>query len=231
MVELKTERPLRAIRSFVLRTGRMTKGQESAYEQFWPLAGLSLADGPLDSAACFGRAAPLVFEIGFGMGQSLVEMAAAAPDTDFIGVEVHKPGVGRLLMAMGEQQLTNLRVYCDDAVEVLARCIADESLDRVQVYFPDPWHKKKHHKRRLIQPTFVQQLRKKLKPGGVLHLATDWEHYAEHMLEVMSAAEGFQNKAGAGEYSPRPDYRPLTKFEQRGQRLGHGVWDLLFEKA
>lgn len=231
MVELKTERPLRAIRSFVLRTGRMTKGQESAYEQFWPLAGLSLANGPLDSAACFGRAAPLVFEIGFGMGQSLVEMAAAAPDTDFIGVEVHKPGVGRLLMAMGEQQLTNLRVYCDDAVEVLARCIADESLDRVQVYFPDPWHKKKHHKRRLIQPAFVQQLRKKLKPGGVLHLATDWEHYAEHMLEVMSAAEGFRNKAGAGEYSPRPDYRPLTKFEQRGQRLGHGVWDLLFEKA
>lgn len=229
-MELKTDRPLRAIRSFVLRTGRMTKGQEAAYQQYWPVAGLMLESGPLDIAACFGRQAPVVFEIGFGMGQSLVDMAAAAPDTDFIGVEVHKPGVGRLLMAMGEQQLGNVRVYCDDAVEVLQQCIADDSLDRVQVYFPDPWHKKKHHKRRLIQPAFVQQLRKKLKAGGVLHMATDWENYAEHMREVMTAAPGFSNMADGGGYALRPDYRPLTKFEQRGQRLGHGVWDLLFVK-
>ena len=229
-MEGKTERPLRAIRSFVLRTGRMTKGQETAFAQYWPQAGLSIAAGKLDLQQCFGRHANTVFEIGFGMGQSLVEMAAASPETDFIGVEVHRPGVGRLLMAMGEQQLSNVRVYCDDAVEVLANCIADESLDRVQIYFPDPWHKKKHHKRRLVQPAFVQQLRTKLKPGGVLHLATDWENYAEPMLEVMTAAEGFSNQVGEGAYAPRPNYRPLTKFEQRGQRLGHGVWDLLFVK-
>lgn len=227
--EMPSEKPLRRIRSFVLRTGRMTKGQQQAYEQFWPQAGLSLEDGLIDPVAVFGRCAPQVFEIGFGMGQSLVEMAAREQDKDFIGVEVHRPGVGRLLMAMGEQGLTNLRVYCDDAVEVLQSCIADGSLDRVQVYFPDPWHKKKHHKRRLIQPAFVAQLRQKLKPGGVLHLATDWENYAEHMLEVMEAAPGYRNQAGENRYAPRPDWRPLTKFEQRGQRLGHGVWDLLYE--
>lgn len=227
--ETPSEKPLRRIRSFVLRTGRMTKGQQQAYEQFWSQAGLSLEDGLVDPVAVFGRSAPQVFEIGFGMGQSLVEMAAREQDKDFIGVEVHRPGVGRLLMAMGEQGLTNLRVYCDDAVEVLQNCIADGSLDRVQVYFPDPWHKKKHHKRRLIQPAFVAQLRQKLKPGGVLHLATDWENYAEHMLEVMNAAPGYRNQAGNKHYAPRPDWRPLTKFEQRGQRLGHGVWDLLFE--
>jgi tRNA (guanine-N7-)-methyltransferase len=230
MVEFKDGRPLRAIRSFVLRTGRMTKGQEAAYELHWPQAGLAVADGALDISGCFGRKAPTVLEIGFGMGQSLVEMAAAAPDTDFIGVEVHKPGVGRLLMAMGEQQLSNLRVYCDDAVDVSTRCIADESLDRVQIYFPDPWHKKKHHKRRLVQADFVQRLRRKLKPGGVLHLATDWENYAEHMLEVMIAAEGFRNMGSGDGYAPRPAFRPLTKFELRGQRLGHGVWDLLYAR-
>lgn len=229
-VELEREKPLRRIRSFVLRAGRMTRGQEVAFEHYWPEAGLTLEQGLIDPVAVFGRRAPLVFEIGFGMGQSLAAMAAAAPDTDFIGVEVHKPGVGRLLMTLGEQQLSNIRVYCDDAVEVLARCIPDASLDRVQVYFPDPWHKKKHHKRRLIQPEFVQHLRRKLKPGGVLHLATDWENYAEHMLAVMSVTEGFRNLADAGGYSPKPDWRPLTKFEQRGQRLGHGVWDLLFAK-
>lgn len=229
-VELEHEKPLRRIRSFVLRAGRMTRGQEMAFEHYWPEAGLTLEQGLIDPVEVFGRRAPLVLEIGFGMGQSLATMAAAAPDTDFIGVEVHKPGVGRLLTTLGEQQLSNIRVYCDDAVEVLAKCIPDASLDRVQVYFPDPWHKKKHHKRRLIQPEFVQHLRRKLKPGGVLHLATDWENYAEHMLAVMSGAEGFRNLADAGGYSPRPDWRPLTKFEQRGQRLGHGVWDLLFAK-
>jgi tRNA (guanine-N7-)-methyltransferase len=145
---------------------------------------------------------------------------------------VHRPGVGRLLMGMGEAGLNNLRAYCDDAVEVLQQCIPDASLNRVQIYFPDPWHKKKHHKRRLIQPEFVAQLRQKLAPGGILHLATDWENYAEHMLEVMEAAPGYRNlcgDSGAGGFAPRPEWRPLTKFEQRGQRLGHGVWDLLYE--
>ncbi len=224
-----SEKRLRRIRSFVLRTGRMTKGQEQAYETYWPVAGLTLQGGMIDPAALFGRRAPLVFEIGFGMGQSLLEMAARESDKDFIGVEVHKPGVGRLLMGMGEAQLSNVRVYCDDAVEVLQTCIPDGALDRVQIYFPDPWHKKKHHKRRLVQPNFVAELRRKLKTGGVLHLATDWENYAEHMAEVMAVAPGYRNQSEGGVYAPRPDWRPLTKFEQRGQRLGHGVWDLLFE--
>ncbi|WP_221200542.1 tRNA (guanosine(46)-N7)-methyltransferase TrmB [Litorivivens lipolytica] len=207
----------------------MTKGQELAFEHYWPQAGLQLADGMISPETVFGRSAPLVFEIGFGMGQSLLEMAERESDKDFIGVEVHKPGVGRLLMGMGEAELSNVRAYCDDAVEVLEQCIPDGALSRVQVYFPDPWHKKKHHKRRLIQPGFVALLRRKLKAGGVLHLATDWENYAEHMLEVMEAAPGYRNQAGQGQFSPRPEWRPLTKFEQRGQRLGHGVWDLLYQ--
>ena len=220
--------PRRTIRSFVLRTGRMTEGQTRALETNLPRFGLQLEDGMLDQQAVFGRIAPLTFEIGFGMGASLAAMAAAAPERDFIGVEVHRPGVGKLLALVQEQGLENLRVYCDDAVEVLARCIPDGSLDRVQIYFPDPWHKKKHHKRRLVQPEFVQRLRAKLRIGGVLHLATDWEHYAEHMLEVMQVAEGYRNQHAG--YAPRPDWRPLTKFELRGERLGHGVWDLLFER-
>ncbi len=226
----RSERPLRRIRSFVMRPGRMTEGQKKAFEQHWPSRGLELAAGALDAAAVFGREAPRVLEIGFGMGQSLVQMAAAEPDKDFIGIEVHRPGVGRILADMAAQGVDNLRVYGEDAVEVLEQCIADNSLDRVQIYFPDPWHKKKHHKRRLVQPEFVQRLRHKLKPGGVLHLATDWEHYALRMMEVMSEAPGYRNCAGPLQFSPRPDYRPVTKFERRGERLGHGVWDLLFEK-
>lgn len=221
----------RRIRSFVLRTGRMTAGQKQAYEQNWPSRGLALQDGLLDSEAVFGRRAPLVLEIGFGMGGSLLEMAKASPAEDFIGIEVHVPGVGRLLGGMQQQGVNNIRLYCDDAVEVLQHCIADHSLARIQIYFPDPWHKKKHHKRRLIQAGFVQVLRQKLQIGGILHLATDWQDYAEHMLEVMTAASGFTNLAADQGYSPRPEYRPITKFEQRGERLGHGVWDLLFEKT
>ncbi|WP_286844615.1 tRNA (guanosine(46)-N7)-methyltransferase TrmB [Idiomarina sp. UBA4206] len=224
-------RPLRRIRSFVLRTGRMTKGQELAYERYWPDAGLQLADGMIDPEAVFGRRAPLVFEIGFGMGQSLLEMAQRESDKDFIGVEVHRPGVGRLLMGMGEAGLNNLRAYCDDAVEVLQQCIPDASLNRVQIYFPDPWHKKKHHKRRILQSAFVQQLRPKIAGGGMFHMATDWQAYAEHMLEVMSAAPGFTTEFTETGYAPRPDYRPITKFEKRGERLGHGVWDLLYKKT
>lgn len=221
----------RRIRSFVLRTGRMTAGQRLAYEQNWPSRGLEISAGMLDREACFGRAAPLVLEIGFGMGGSLLEMAQAAPEQDFIGIEVHVPGVGRLLGGMEQQGVNNIRLYCDDAVEVLNHCIADHSLARIQIYFPDPWHKKKHHKRRLIQAGFVQVLRQKLQAGGILHLATDWQDYAEHMLDVMTAASGFANLDAGQAYSPRPDYRPVTKFEQRGERLGHGVWDLLFEKT
>lgn len=221
----------RPIRSFVKRTGRMTTGQQKAFDEYWSAKGLSVADGELMAEQVFARRAPLVFEIGFGMGASLVEMAGKSPDFDFIGVEVHQPGVGKLFHLMQEQGVENIRAYCEDAVDVLNHCIADNSLHRIQIYFPDPWHKKKHHKRRLIQPAFVQLLRSKLQPGGVLHLATDWEHYAEQMMEVLTAAEGFENCAEPFCFSPRPDYRPETKFERRGQRLGHGVWDLLFKKS
>jgi tRNA (guanine-N7-)-methyltransferase len=220
----------RRIRSFVLRMGRMTPGQERAFERHWSSKGLRRENGPIDFQQVFGRNAPTILEIGFGMGQSLLQMAQQAPERNFIGIEVHRPGVGRLLHGMDEANVQNIRVYCDDAVEVLAQCIPDASLAGVQIFFPDPWHKKKHNKRRLIQPAFVQLLRAKLQLGGVLHLATDWQDYAEQMLAVMSAAPGFRNQAGAG-YAPRPDYRPITKFEQRGERLGHGVWDLLFEKV
>ena len=219
------------IKSFVLRTGRMTDGQRRAYEINLAELGLQRSDGMQNFENTFGRVAPVVLEIGFGMGDSLAEMAANAPENDFIGVEVHTPGVGRLMYLVQEAGLKNVRTYEDDAVEVLAQCIPDGSLSRVQVYFPDPWHKARHHKRRLIQPQFVQAIRSKLNVGGVLHLATDWENYAEHMMDVMSDAEGYSNMAGDREYSPRPDYRPITKFEKRGERLGHGVWDLLFTKV
>ncbi len=221
----------RRIRSYVLRSGRMTLGQQSAYVWHWPDKGLEVADGLINYPQLFGNDGPVNLEIGFGMGTSLVTMASAAPSENFIGIEVHVPGVGRLLHGMEEQGVENIRVYCHDAVEVLEQCIADNSLDRVQIYFPDPWHKKKHNKRRLIQGDFVQSLRAKIKPGGILHLATDWEEYAEQMMEVMSVAEGFRNQTDNFCFVERPTYRPITKFEKRGERLGHGVWDLLFEKV
>lgn len=220
----------RRIRSFVLRAGRMTPSQQRALDTLWPVKGLLRENGMLDFQKTFGRDTPTVLEIGFGMGQSLLQMAQQAQEKNFIGIEVHRPGVGKLLHSMEESGVGNIHIYCDDAVEVLAQCIPDSSLAAIQIFFPDPWHKKKHNKRRLIQPEFVQALRAKLQLGGVLHLATDWEDYAEQMLEVMSAAPGFVNQAGSG-YAPRPESRPKTKFEQRGERLGHGVWDLLFEKA
>ncbi len=220
----------RPIRSFVLRTGRMTPGQQRAFDENWARWGLEHGDGPLDFDAVFGRPGPRVLEIGFGMGQSLVEMAAAAPEKNFIGIEVHRPGVGRLLHSMVDTGVDNIRVYCHDAVEILRDCIADDSLDAVQIYFPDPWHKKRHHKRRLIQPPLVALLVRKLRPGGLLHLATDWENYAQQMMEVLSASPDLVNTCPAGEFAPRPEHRPLTKFELRGERLGHGVWDLLFLK-
>ncbi|MFC3152034.1 tRNA (guanosine(46)-N7)-methyltransferase TrmB [Litoribrevibacter euphylliae] len=220
----------RTIRSFVKRTGRMTESQQRAMDEHWQQLGLTHEQGQLDLAQVFGREAPLVVEVGFGNGDSLVEMAQREPEKDFIGIEVHEPGVGRLINNVVSLGLTNLRAYCHDAVEVFSDCIADESIDRMQLFFPDPWHKKRHHKRRIVQPEFVEMVRRKLKKGGVWHMATDWEHYAEQMMEVMSEAPGYKNVAADGQYVPRPDTRPLTKFEQRGERLGHGVWDLMFER-
>ncbi|KFZ30217.1 tRNA (guanine-N7)-methyltransferase [Pseudidiomarina salinarum] len=221
---------IRRIRSFVKREGRLTKGQAGALERSWPTMGLEYSSEPLDLKAAFGRQAPTVLEIGFGMGKSLVAMAAAAPEKNFIGIEVHRPGVGACLLEAEAAGVHNLRVYEHDAVEILRDCIADNALHTVQVFFPDPWHKKRHHKRRLIQPELVELIRSKLAVGGVLHLATDWQNYAEHMLEVMQDASGWRNLAADNAYVPRPEDRPLTKFEQRGERLGHGVWDLKFER-
>jgi tRNA (guanine-N7-)-methyltransferase len=172
----------------------------------------------------------VVLEIGFGMGQSLVATAQAKPETSFIGIEVHKPGVGKLLHCMDKRGVDNIRIYCHDAVEILRDCIPDASLDTVQIFFPDPWHKKRHNKRRLIQPVFVAQLISKLKSGGILHLATDWEDYARQMMDVLGAAEGLSNTLSDGQFAPRPQHRPLTNFELRGERLGHGVWDLVFSR-
>ncbi|AWB68988.1 tRNA (guanosine(46)-N7)-methyltransferase TrmB [Saccharobesus litoralis] len=224
-------RKIREVKSFVLREGRLTKGQQQALDDFWPTMGVNYAKQALDFSDLFANNNPVVLEIGFGMGASLVEMAANNPDKNYIGIEVHKPGVGACLKTADEQGVTNLRLFEHDAVEVLADMIADNSLARVQLFFPDPWHKKRHHKRRIVQPQFVQLLRSKLAVGGKFHMATDWQNYAEHMLEVMVQAEGFKNTATEGDYVPRPDYRPLTKFEERGHRLGHGVWDLIFEKV
>ena len=231
MVTMPEQPYLRRIRSFVRREGRLTKGQQRALEELFPQYGITLQQGQLDFDVLFSRQAYRVLEIGFGNGASLAAMAANHPDNDYLGIEVHRPGVGNLLLQIEKQQLQNIRVSHDDAVEVLEQQIPDASLDAVYLFFPDPWHKKKHHKRRIVQPAFAQLLRHKLKTGGIFHMATDWENYAEHMLEVMTAAEGFQNRAGEGKYMERPEYRPLTKFEQRGHRLGHGVWDLIFEKV
>lgn len=218
----------RRIRSFVTRAGRVSTGQRRALDDLGPRFLLPYAPERADWSAAFGRTAPLILEIGFGMGASTAEIAAARPQDDFLGIEVHEPGVGALLKLIGEQELNNIRIIQHDAVEVLENMIAPESLDGVHVFFPDPWHKARHHKRRLIQPAFVAQLAARLKPGGYLHCATDWENYAEQMLEVLSAEPTLANTADG--YAPRPDYRPVTKFERRGLRLGHGVWDLVFRK-
>ncbi|PVZ63577.1 tRNA (guanosine(46)-N7)-methyltransferase TrmB [Pelagibaculum spongiae] len=225
------EKRLRKIRSFVLREGRMTPGQQRGLDTVFPKYGRSVEQGAVELDQWFARSgSQRVLEIGFGMGASLLEMAQAEPDVDFIGIEVHKPGVGHLLNDAIKADVTNLRVYAEDAVEVLNQCIADQSIDRLQLYFPDPWHKKRHNKRRIVQPEFVQTIRNKLKIGGQFHLATDWENYAEHMMEVMEVAEGYVNNQGEKQYTPRPDWRPLTKFENRGHRLGHGVWDLIYRR-
>lgn len=227
MTDKSNHRPLR---SFVLRQGRLTTGQKTALETQWPMFGIEFSGKPLELTQQFNRTAPVTLEIGFGNGDSLAQMATAAPERDFLGIEVHRPGVGHLLHLVGEAELSNVRVMHHDAVEIINQMIPDESLDRVQIYFPDPWHKARHNKRRIVKPEFVALLATKIQRGGVLHLATDWEDYAIQMLDVMTAAPDYKNQAGEGNYAERPDYRPLTKFENRGIKLGHGVWDLLFER-
>jgi tRNA (guanine-N7-)-methyltransferase len=218
----------RAIRSFVRRAGRTTTGQAKAFEQLAPRFVLPYTAQPLDPAAAFGRDAPTVLEIGFGMGEATAHIAALMPDTNFLCCEVHEPGVGALLKRIGEQGLENIRILQHDAVEVLATMIAPHSLSGVHIFFPDPWHKLRHNKRRLIQPPLVAQLASRLAAGGYLHCATDWEPYAQQMLEVLSAEPQLENSAPG--FAPKPHYRPLTKFENRGLKLGHGVWDVVFRK-
>lgn len=223
-------RALRRIRSFVRRQGRLTKGQQLALDNYWPVMGVEYVAEPLDFGTLFPQQGPVTLEIGFGMGASLVTMAHTNPHQNYLGIEVHLPGVGACLSLAQEMGVDNLRVMCHDAVEVLEQMIPDNSLTMVQLFFPDPWHKARHNKRRIVQAPFAELVKRKLKLGGVFHMATDWEPYAEHMLEVMSDLEGYSNRSETGDYVPRPDSRPVTKFEQRGQRLGHGVWDLMFER-
>jgi tRNA (guanine-N7-)-methyltransferase len=216
----------RPIRSFVLRQGRLTDAQQRAIDTGMPVLGVAYAEQCLDLNQLFGREAPKILEIGFGMGESTASIAQSHPGQDFLGIEVHTPGVGSLLRQIQELRLNNLRLIQHDAVEVLQHMIADASLDGVHIFFPDPWPKKRHHKRRLIQTNFVALLVGKLKPGGYLHMATDWQEYAEWVMEILQAEPQLSNTAPG--YAPRPDYRPLTKFERRGLKLGHGVWDLIF---
>ncbi|MEH0834798.1 tRNA (guanosine(46)-N7)-methyltransferase TrmB [Pectobacterium cacticida] len=223
-------RPMRRIRSFVRRQGRLTNGQQVALDNYWPVMGVEYQAEQVDFNALFGRDAPVVLEIGFGMGASLVTMAAQQPDQNFFGIEVHLPGVGACLASAQAAGVGNLRVMCHDAIDVLMHMIPDDSLSRVQLFFPDPWHKARHNKRRIVQTPFVELVQSKLNVGGVFHMATDWEPYAQHMLEVMTSVAGYRNLSDKSDYVERPDYRPLTKFEARGQRLGHGVWDLMFER-
>lgn len=222
------ERP-RPIRSFVLRQGRLTAAQARAVSDLMPQFGIPFSRQPLDLDAAFGRAAPRILEIGFGMGGATAEIAGANPGLDYLGVEVHTPGVGNLLKLIAENGLGNIRIIQHDAVEVLRDMIADGALDGVHIFFPDPWPKKRHHKRRLLQPEFLALLCARLKPGGYLHFATDWEEYAQWALEMMRAEPALENTAA--DFAPRPEYRPLTKFERRGLNLGHGVRDLIFRRV
>ena len=221
----------RTIRSFVVRAGRMTAAQERAMGELWPVYGIGFESQPLDLDAMFGRQAPRVLEIGFGNGEHLTALAESRPGSDFIGIEVHPPGVGQLLQQVAARGLTNLRVACHDAVEVLAEQIPPASLDEVLVLFPDPWHKKRHNKRRIIQDSFLDLLATRLKPGGVLHLATDWVPYALHMLECLQRNAHFENCSATGDYVPRYGDRAQTRFERRGERLGHDVHDIAFRRV
>ncbi len=220
----------REIKSFVLRQGKITQGQQRAIEELMPVYGLQYTGEQLDLASAFGRDNPKLVEIGFGMGHATWQIAKNNPKNDYLGVEVHLPGVGALLMQMRDNDVGNLRLIRHDAVEILRNMLADDSISGFHIYFPDPWHKKRHHKRRIIQSEFVNLLCQKLKSGGYIHLATDWEEYAKWMLDILRSNSQLVNKSTSNDYVPRPDYRPLTKFENRGVKLGHGVWDLIFVK-
>lgn len=217
------------LKSYVIRASRLTESQKKALDTLWDQYVLPFDGEPLDLSQSFCQAAPLTVEIGFGMGDSLLEMALAAPAQNFLGIEVHRPGVGKLLHGIEAHGVTNLKIICDDASQVISHGLSPESIDRLLLYFPDPWHKKRHNKRRLVQHEFVQMIRQRLKINAEFHMATDWEHYAMHMLEVMENAEGFKNKQGKACFWETPD-RPETKFERRGLKLGHGVWDLLYQR-
>jgi tRNA (guanine-N7-)-methyltransferase len=219
----------RSIRSFVLRQGRMSPAQHRYLEEMMPLIGVPYRAAPLDLPGVFSRHAPKVLEIGFGMGETTYRIAESQPDTDFLAIEVHGPGVGNLCKLVAQGGLSNVRIMQHDAVEALRDMIPEASLAGVHVFFPDPWHKKRHHKRRIIQPDFVRLIASRLRPDGYLHCATDWQEYAEWMLWVLSGESLLHNTANG--YAPRPDYRPLTKFENRGLKLGHGVWDLVFRRS
>ncbi|MCK5262866.1 MAG: tRNA (guanosine(46)-N7)-methyltransferase TrmB [Gammaproteobacteria bacterium] len=220
----------RPIRSFVLRTGRLTVAQQNALDNYWKDYGIDFSEKLLDFAAIFGNDAPITLEIGFGNGESLLKQAIDNPERNFLGIEVHTPGVGLLIAGAKKAGISNLRVMRYDAVEVLSHQIPENSLDKVQLFFPDPWHKKRHNKRRILQDDFVESIRKHLKIGGHFHMATDWENYAEHMLETMNQHQGFFNTAGDAHFVPAQGLRPETKFERRGLKLGHGVWDMVYEK-
>lgn len=217
----------RTLRSFVRREGRLTSGQQQALDNLFPQFGVAEGEALIDLPQLFGNAYPVIVEIGFGNGESLLQNAQDNPEKNYFGIEVHRPGVGHLLMRIGEAGISNVRVAMQDAVDIIATRLLPDSVAGVQIFFPDPWPKKRHHKRRLVQTPFLDMLARVIQPGGTLHLATDWEPYAQHMLEVCDAHPAFDNTAGAGQYAERPASRPLTKFEQRGQRLGHGVYDLL----
>jgi len=217
------------IKSFIRRVGRMTDAQRNAVDTLWDKYCLD-PEADCDLPAIFGRTAPVILEIGFGNGESLAKVAEDNPDQDYIGIEVHKPGVGNLLAQLERKEISNVRVFYHDAIEVLEKCIPDASLSGMHLFFPDPWHKRKHHKRRIVRPSFVKLIAQKIKPEGYFHAATDWQHYAVHILKILAVAEHFVNTSASQDYCTRPDYRPLTKFEQRGLRLGHGVWDLIFKR-
>lgn len=218
----------RTVRSYVLRQGRITPAQERAIEQHWQTFGIDYRPEPLDLDLAFGRRAPKILEIGAGMGENTLALAGSRRENDYLVLEVHRPGIGRLIRELVSLQLFNVRIICHDAVDVLKHQIGDHTLEQILIFFPDPWPKKRHHKRRLIQPAFISLLRRKLQDHGRLFMATDWQDLAEHMLNVCDEAPDLVNLAGRGHFSPRPKWRPSTKFEQRGQRLQHQVWDLAF---
>ena len=220
----------RPVRSFVLRGGRVTDGQKRALDELWPQYGVPEDEAPLKLEEVFGNSHPVIVEIGFGNGEATWRMARARPDENFLGIEVHRAGVGRLLLALEQRGIENVRVACADAVDFLKLRVAPDSLAGVRIYFPDPWPKKRHHKRRIVQKPFVALLARKMRPGGILHLATDWEPYAEFMLEVMQQSDEFENLSSTGGPCPKPEWRPLTKYESRGEHLGHKVTDLLFRR-